>query len=50
MTPSYQLGDLGWRALHGQAPDLAGLALLAGYTALFGGLVAWRYRTDERRR
>lgn len=50
MTPTYQLADLGWRAIVGRAPELGGVALLIGYTAVFGALVAWRYRADERSR
>jgi ABC-2 type transport system permease protein len=45
--PSYRLADLGWRAVAGQAPLLTDGLVLAGYTAVLGGLTAWRYRRSS---
>lgn len=47
MLPSYHFADLGWQALAGSTPQLADVAILAGYTLVFGLLVAWRYRAEE---
>ncbi|MFE0151612.1 ABC transporter permease [Nonomuraea sp. NPDC059007] len=43
-SPAYQAGSLGWRALAGDWPTVRSLVVLAGWTLLFSGLAAWRYR------
>ncbi len=49
VLPSYHFADLGWATLGGRAPDPIDVVALAGWTALIGALVIWRYRAEERR-
>ncbi|MEV4089980.1 ABC transporter permease [Nonomuraea fuscirosea] len=44
LSPAYQAGSLGWRALDGLPPTGASLAVLAAWTLLFCALAVWRYR------
>ena len=49
VLPSFRIADLGRSVVEGAAIDPADVALLIVYAALFGALVAWRYRTSEQR-
>lgn len=49
VLPSYHFANLGWNALAGKPLDPVDVAVLAAYTALFGGLVAWRFVAEEQR-
>jgi ABC-2 type transport system permease protein len=49
VLPAYHLGNLGWQALTGGAPDPVDGAVLAAYAVGIGALVVWRYRADELR-
>jgi ABC-2 type transport system permease protein len=44
LLPSNRYAELGWRAASGALPTMPGLALLVGWTALFGVLAAAAYR------
>ncbi|MEV4806050.1 ABC transporter permease [Nonomuraea sp. NPDC049421] len=44
LSPAYQAGSLGWRALDGLPPAGTSLAVLIGWTLLFCALAGWRYR------
>lgn len=47
--PTYYAGSIGWALVAGQAPAMAHVAALAGFTALFSLVVLWRYRQDQTR-
>lgn len=47
-TPAHGFADLGWTTVAGQAPDLVSVAVLAGWTALFGGYAVVSYRRSAR--
>lgn len=47
MLPSYRLASLGWQVLAGVPLDLSDVAVLAAWSAIFGGAALLRYRTDE---
>ncbi|HET9755391.1 MAG TPA: ABC transporter permease [Candidatus Limnocylindrales bacterium] len=49
VLPSFRIADLGRGVVEGAGIDPADVALLIAYAALFGALVAWRYRTSEQR-
>ncbi len=44
LSPAYQAGSLGWRALDGLPPTGTSLAVLTAWTLLFCALAGWRYR------
>lgn len=44
LTPSYRYAELGWRAVDGAAPTVAGVVILVTWTAAFGLLATWTYR------
>lgn len=43
-TPSFRYTELAWRVAGGDVPTLAGVAILAGWAGVFGGLAGWTYR------
>lgn len=43
-TPGHRYAEVGWSAVAGHPPSLAGGAVLAGWTLLFGALATWAYR------
>jgi ABC-2 type transport system permease protein len=45
--PSNRYGELGWRAVAGQPPTMTGLAVLLGWTLLFGVLAAVAYKRSD---
>lgn len=49
VLPSFHFANLGRAAVTGRAPDIADVAILAGYAIVIGGLVFWRYRREELR-
>ncbi|MFF5172049.1 ABC transporter permease [Micromonospora sp. NPDC000089] len=48
--PTYRYAELGWRSAAGQPPSIAGLAVLAAWTALLAALATWAYRRSTARR
>jgi ABC-2 type transport system permease protein len=44
VTPTFRAGELGWSVIGATHVTATGLAVLAGWTALFAGLAAWRFR------
>jgi len=47
MLPSFRLADLGWQTVAGAPVDPIDVLVLVAYGLAFGGLVAWRYRSQE---
>jgi ABC-2 type transport system permease protein len=44
VTPGYRYSELGWRAVEGAAPTVAGVAILAAWTVALGLVATWTYR------
>ncbi|MGI8332805.1 ABC transporter permease [Actinomadura scrupuli] len=44
LTPVNRYGELGWRSAAGAVPSLTGVAILAGWSAVFTALAVYAYR------
>jgi ABC-2 type transport system permease protein len=49
VLPSYHFANLGRSVVAGRLPDAVDVAVLVGYVIVIGGLVFWRYRSEEQR-
>jgi ABC-2 type transport system permease protein len=49
VLPSYHFANLGRAIVAARTPDVVDIAVLVGYAVVIGGLVFWRYRSEEQR-